>query len=132
MRDNGCEGMRERLEKLKKLQKIIEENRDTIAETMTNEMGKPIKSAREELQKCGSHIDYCVKKAEEFLEDEKLDSKFEEAYVVHQPLGVLLAIVPWNFPFWLAYKVIIPSLIAGNPIILKTSSTVPQTSEMLG
>lgn len=64
MRDNGCEGMRERLEKLKKLQKILEEKREAIAETITNEMGKPIKSAREELQKCGSHIDYCVKKAE--------------------------------------------------------------------
>jgi len=69
---------------------------------------------------------------EKFLEDEKFDSKFEEAYVVHQPLGTLLAVVPWNFPFWLTYKVIIPSLIAGNPIILKTSSQVPQTSELLG
>jgi succinate-semialdehyde dehydrogenase/glutarate-semialdehyde dehydrogenase len=65
------------------------------------------------------------------LEDEKLESKFAEAIVVRQALGTILAVVPWNFPFWLAYKVIIPSMIAGNPIILKTSSQVPQTSEML-
>jgi succinate-semialdehyde dehydrogenase/glutarate-semialdehyde dehydrogenase len=122
MRDRGSEGVRERLDKLKKLQKILEEKRDSIAETMTNEMGKPVTSSREEIQKCASHIEYYSKKAEQFLKDEKFESKFEEAYVVHQPLGTILAVIPWNFPFWLTYKVIIPSLIAGNPIILKSSS----------
>jgi succinate-semialdehyde dehydrogenase/glutarate-semialdehyde dehydrogenase len=64
MRENGSEGVLKRLEKMKKLRKILDENIDTYAETMTNEMGKPLKQAKEEIQKCGNHIDYYVKVTE--------------------------------------------------------------------
>src|SRR5438105_5472417 len=94
-------------------------------------MGKKIKESTGEIEKCMAMCEYLIKNALDFLKDEQLESKFKESYVTYQPLGTIMGIMPWNFPFWLIFKVLVPALVLGNPILLKHAHTVPQCSEAL-
>jgi succinate-semialdehyde dehydrogenase/glutarate-semialdehyde dehydrogenase len=100
--------------------------RDTLATLITREMGKPIREALAEIEKCAWGCEYYAEHAENFLADELIASDASRSLVAYQPLGNLLAIMPWNFPFWQLFRAAIPALAAGNTVLLKHASNVPQ------
>ncbi|MFB7298803.1 NADP-dependent succinic semialdehyde dehydrogenase [Streptomyces rubiginosohelvolus] len=113
---------------------LLDEDRDTIARTMTVEMGKPITAARAEAAKCAKAMRWYADRAEGLLADEHpdpadvTDSGASRALVRYRPLGVVLAVMPWNFPLWQVVRFAAPALMAGNVGLLKHASNVPQTA----
>jgi succinate-semialdehyde dehydrogenase/glutarate-semialdehyde dehydrogenase len=97
-----------------------------LAGIITAEMGKPIVEAEAEIEKCALNCDYYAENAPHFLEDEDRPSNASRSYIQYTPLGVILAIMPWNFPFWQVFRFAAPALMAGNTGILKHASNVPQ------
>lgn len=114
----------ERAEVLRRAAVFFEEERDALGSLATREMGKPITGAREEAAKCATACRYYADHAARFLDVEAVDGP--DQGVRYQPLGVVLAIMPWNFPFWQAVRFAAPALAAGNVGILKHASNVPQ------
>jgi succinate-semialdehyde dehydrogenase / glutarate-semialdehyde dehydrogenase len=110
---------------------VLDEDVDTVAELMVTEMGKTLASAKAEVGKCAKALRWYAEHGPALLEPRKYDADAvgaQEAYVVHQPLGVVLAIMPWNFPLWQAMRFAAPALMAGNVGLLKHASNVPQTA----
>jgi succinate-semialdehyde dehydrogenase/glutarate-semialdehyde dehydrogenase len=110
---------------------ILDAEVDAVAEMMTTEMGKTLVAARQEVQKCAKACRYFAQHAEEFLADEPADADAvgaTTAYARYQPLGPVLAVMPWNFPLWQAMRFAAPALMAGNVGLLKHASNVPQTA----
>lgn len=105
---------------------ILEKDKLKFAQIMTTEMGKPLQSAIAEAEKCAKVCRFYAEKAPEFLADVVIDSDASKSYVAYQPLGVILAVMPWNFPFWQVFRFAAPALMAGNVGILKHASNVPQ------
>jgi len=110
---------------------VLEGDLDSVAELMTTEMGKTLASAKAEASKCATALRFYADHGPAFLEPEQKDAaavKAQQAYVTYQPLGVVLAIMPWNFPLWQAMRFAAPALMAGNVGLLKHASNVPQTA----
>lgn len=105
---------------------ILEQDKAKFAEIMTLEMGKPLKSAIAEVAKCALVCRFYSEKAPEFLGDVSISTDASKSYVTYQPLGIILAVMPWNFPFWQVFRFAAPALMAGNVGILKHASNVPQ------
>ena len=118
----------ERTKYLARVAEVLRKNSDIYAEIITKEMGKPIKQSRAEVQKCAFICDYYIKNATEFLKDEFVDTGAEKSYVTFEPLGIILGIMPWNFPFWQVFKFAIPTICAGNVCVLKHASNVPRSA----
>jgi succinate-semialdehyde dehydrogenase / glutarate-semialdehyde dehydrogenase len=116
----------ERSQWLKQAADILEQDKLKFARIMTTEMGKPLASAIAETEKCAVVCRFYAEKAWEFLADVVVGSDASHSYVSYQPLGVILAIMPWNFPFWQVFRFAAPALMAGNVGILKHASNVPQ------
>ena len=113
---------------------ILEAEQDQIAAVMTTEMGKPLKAARAEAVKCATGCRYYAENAERFLADEPVDAaavKASGAHVRYQPIGPVLAVMPWNFPLWQAIRFAAPALMAGNAGLLKHASNVPRSALFL-
>lgn len=100
--------------------------RDHYAALITREMGKLLREARAEVEKCAAGCDYYAQNAATFLFDESVKTDAAKSYVSYQPLGVVLAVMPWNFPFWQVFRAAAPALMAGNAVVLKHASNVPQ------
>jgi succinate-semialdehyde dehydrogenase/glutarate-semialdehyde dehydrogenase len=105
---------------------LLDERKELYGRLMTLEMGKTFRSAVEEATKCALGCRYYADHAEEFLADEPVDVEGEADYIAFEPLGVVLAIMPWNFPFWQVIRFAAPALCAGNVGLLKHASNVPQ------
>lgn len=114
----------ERSEKMHRVADLLRERKERWAEIMTREMGKPIGEARSEADKCAWVCDYYAKNAREFLQDDVIGTDADKSYVRYEPLGGILAIMPWNFPFWQVFRHAAPGLMAGNVILLKHAPNV--------
>jgi succinate-semialdehyde dehydrogenase / glutarate-semialdehyde dehydrogenase len=118
--------MDERARLMRRTAEIIEEEKEQLARLMTLEMGKPIRAAIAEAEKCAAVCHYYAENAARFLADESVEAGKQSSLIRYQPLGIVLAIMPWNFPFWQAFRFIAPGLMAGNVGLLKHASNVPQ------
>jgi succinate-semialdehyde dehydrogenase/glutarate-semialdehyde dehydrogenase len=105
---------------------ILEKEKDAFGRMMTQEMGKTLKSAVQEVEKCAFGCRYYAENAERFLADENAKTNATRSFVRYQPLGPVLAVMPWNFPFWQVFRFAAPALMAGNVGLLKHASNVPQ------
>ncbi|WP_432102531.1 NADP-dependent succinic semialdehyde dehydrogenase [Streptomyces sp. bgisy091] len=127
-------GFAERARLLHRAADLLDEDQQDIARTMTTEMGKPVKAARAEAAKCAKAMRWYADNAERLLADEHpadadvKDSGASRARVHYRPLGVVLAVMPWNFPLWQVMRFAAPALMAGNTGLLKHASNVPQTA----
>lgn len=118
--------LRDRAGLLEKLADLLDEGRDDLAKIATLEMGKTLSSAKAEVEKCAWVCRYYAEHGPEFLRDEPVQIDDGSAYVAHLPLGPILAVMPWNFPYWQVFRFAAPALMAGNPGLLKHASNVPQ------
>jgi succinate-semialdehyde dehydrogenase/glutarate-semialdehyde dehydrogenase len=116
----------DRAKKMVRAAEILEEKKEEFARLMTSEMGKIFTAAVAEAEKCAWVCRYYAENAERFLSDEAAETGAARSYVRYQPLGPILAVMPWNFPFWQVFRHIAPGLMAGNVILLKHASNVPQ------
>jgi len=105
---------------------LLEQEKDRLARTMTLEMGKLFRAAQEEIAKCIRGCRFYAENGERFLEDETAQTDAARSYVRYEPLGAVLAIMPWNFPFWQVFRFAAPALLAGNVGLLKHAANVPQ------
>ena len=105
---------------------LLEQEKDRLARTMTLEMGKLFRAAQEEITKCVRGCRFYAENGERFLEDEAAQTDAAQSYVHYEPLGAVLAIMPWNFPFWQVFRFATPALLAGNVGLLKHAANVPQ------
>ncbi len=124
-RDAGLE-MRTTI--LRSVAGVLRADRARYAALLTSEMGKPIVESEGEVEKCAWTAAWIADNAARLLADEPIESTATQSYVRFQPLGVVLAVMPWNFPFWQAFRAALPALAAGNVMLLKHSSNVPQSA----
>lgn len=113
-----------RTQLLENLSKELLENSATYSTLITKEMGKPISQSRSEIEKCVFLSDFYAKNASSFLSDELIKTDATESFVSYDPLGTILGIMPWNYPFWQVLRFAIPTLMAGNTVLLKHASNV--------
>ena len=115
----------ERAKWMNKAADILEAEKETFGRMMTTEMGKTFRSAVEEAVKCAWVCRYYAENGAKFLADEVIETPAKRSYVRYQPLGVVLAVMPWNYPFWQVIRAAAPIMTAGNTMVLKHASNVP-------
>src|SRR5690349_14683744 len=118
-------------ERSKLMQRVAGElraNKQAYAETITLEMGKPISQALSEIEKSASLCEYYAQHAAEQLANRTIISEAKESYVSHEPLGVIFAVMPWNYPLWQVFRFAVPALMAGNTGVLKHASNVMKSA----
>lgn len=103
---------------------LLRTQQETCARVMAQEMGKPLAQGRSEMEKCAWVCDYYAEHAERFLAPERIPTDATSSFVTCEPLGVVLAVMPWNFPFWQVFRAAVPALMAGNAMVLKHASNV--------
>jgi succinate-semialdehyde dehydrogenase/glutarate-semialdehyde dehydrogenase len=116
----------ERTRLMKRAAAVLREHTPEYAVLMAQEMGKPVRDGRAEVEKCAWACEYYADNAEAFLRPELIATDASKSFVTCQPLGVVLAVMPWNFPFWQVFRFAAPALMAGNVGLLKHASNVPQ------
>ncbi len=110
---------------MRKVAELLRRNKDRYARLMTEEMGKPIGQSEAEIEKCATVCTYYADHAEEFLSDQPIETGEGKTFVSFRPMGVIFAIMPWNFPFWQVLRFAVPAIMAGNAALLKHSPNVP-------
>jgi succinate-semialdehyde dehydrogenase/glutarate-semialdehyde dehydrogenase len=119
----------ERSHKLEKLSELLKTNKAELALTMTQEMGKPISQAIAEVEKCAWVCNYYAENGDDFLSDDTIKTDASNSFVRHEPLGSILAIMPWNFPYWQFFRFAAPNIMAGNSLLLKHAPNVQGCAE---
>ena len=109
----------ERARRMFSAAEILETDKDSLARLMTIEMGKPLASAVQEAEKCAWVCRFYAEEAARLLADEEIKTNATRSFIRYQPLGVVLAVMPWNFPFWQVFRFAAPALMAGNTALLK-------------
>lgn len=117
-------GFEERSVCMKNLQAKLLEKKAELASIMTSEMGKVLREAIGEIEKCAWVCNFYAENAEAFLKNEPIQTEASESYITYQPIGTVLAVMPWNFPFWQVFRFLAPALMAGNTGVLKHASNV--------
>lgn len=120
-----------RCELLRNLAQLLYAKKAELATLITREMGKLIGEAEAEIEKCAWVCEYYAEHATNFLADETIETEAYRSLVVYQPLGVVLAVMPWNFPFWQVFRAAIPAIVAGNAVVLKHASNVPLCAQAI-
>jgi len=115
----------ERASLMKGVSRVLMEHQDEYARIMALEMGKPVGSGRAEIEKCAWVCEHYAEHAEKMLQAEIIQTDARKSYVTYKPLGLILAIMPWNYPFWQVFRHAAPGLMAGNGVVLKHASNVP-------
>lgn len=110
---------------LKNIAKALRADKVKLAELATAEMGKPIGQSMDEVEKCARTLDFYAQNGARFLADEVIGTDARKSFVSYRPLGVVLAIMPWNFPYWQVFRAMAPTLMAGNTMVLKHASNIP-------
>src|SRR5580700_3747299 len=121
----------ERARLLLKVAEILEAEKDTFGRVAAIEMGKTYRSAVEEALKCAWVSRFYAENAAKFLADEVVETDAQKSFIRYQPLGAVLAVMPWNYPFWQVIRASTPALAAGNVMLLKHASNVPQCALMI-
>ncbi len=121
----------QRADWLRRAGKVLYDRKTELAELMVEEMGKLFKEAEQEVEKCAWNCLYFADQGEAFLQPEYVSTEASKSYVTFEPLGVLLAIMPWNFPFWQVFRFAAPALMAGNTIVMKHAPNVPGCSQAI-
>lgn len=116
---------------MKNMAKVLRKNKEDYARLMSLEMGKIIKESRAEIEKCAWVCDYYAENAERFLADEIVETDASKSFIIFEPLGAVLAVMPWNFPFWQVFRFAAPGLMAGNVGLLKHASNVPGCAQAI-
>src|SRR5882757_402450 len=116
---------------MRKLAALLEQEVDDLGRLMTLEMGKPFQAARQEALKCATCCRYYAEHAAEILSPVAIATEASQSFVRWEPMGVVLAVMPWNFPFWQVFRFLAPALMAGNVGLLKHSPNVPQCALLI-
>ena len=109
---------------ISKISDFVRNNKEVFAEIITNEMGKPISESIAEVEKCAWLCDYYVENGSKFLAEQSISSDADKSFVSFEPLGVILGVMPWNFPFWQVFRFAVPAIIAGNSVLVKHAPNV--------
>jgi len=117
----------ERAEIFFKLSDILRSRQMAFADTISKEMGKPIKEAKAEIMKCAWVCDYYAQHADKFLADEEVKTDASKSFITYEPMGTILGVMPWNFPFWQVFRFAAPTLMAGNTVVLKPAASTLRT-----
>ncbi len=117
--------VKERASYLQKLAVVLKKNSRKYGEIITREMGKPLKSAVAEVEKCSWAAEFFAENAEKWLEDEQVQIDRRKAFIAFEPLGEILCVMPWNYPFWQLIRCAVPAMAAGNVCLLRHSNVVP-------
>ena len=120
-----------RISFLPQLAKLLLENKQEYATCIVTEMHKPISQAIAEVEKCALLCNYYYENAETFLATKNIKTEASESFVTYEPLGVILGVMPWNFPFWQVFRFAVPTLIAGNTVVVKHAGNVPKSAELI-
>ncbi|MFC2610963.1 MAG: aldehyde dehydrogenase family protein [Capnocytophaga granulosa] len=120
-----------RKEVISRIREKLLTHAEQYARAITTDMNKPLAQALAEVKKCATLCDYYLTHINDFLRPQPLQSSWTESYVRLDPLGVLLAVMPWNFPFWQVFRVAIPNLLLGNVLVVKHASNVPTAAALL-
>ena len=116
----------DRAAKLRRSAELLERDREHFARIITSEMGKLLRGSIDEIERCARGCRFYAEYGEKFLREQIVSSDARRSYVRYDPLGAVLAIMPWNFPFWQVFRFAAPALMAGNVGLLKHASNVPQ------
>lgn len=130
-KSDWCQGdIAPRLKVLSRMAELLTERSDDFAAKMAEEMGKPVTQGGQEIELCAGIAQYYAENAPELLQPQSYDSQLGEAWVQHHPVGVLLAVEPWNFPIYQLIRVIAPAIAVGNPVLFKHAGIVPGCAKM--
>jgi succinate-semialdehyde dehydrogenase/glutarate-semialdehyde dehydrogenase len=127
-RVNRARSFDERARRMRRAAELLDERKNEYGRLMTTEMGKPVRAAIAEVQKCATVCRYYAEHAEAHLADEHVKTDAQDAFIRFEALGPVLAVMPWNFPFWQVFRFAAPALMAGNVGLLKHASNVPQSA----
>jgi len=120
-----------RSEKMKRVAALLRQGQQTYALQITKEMGKPFQQAKAEIEKCAWVCEFYADNAPEFLKSNSIATDAQNSYINHEPLGVILGIMPWNYPFWQVFRVLAPNLMLGNSLLIKHSPNTLGCGEMI-
>lgn len=119
------------IEKIKKVGEILISRKEEFAKVITSEMGKPVFEAIAEIEKSALNCNFYIENVDEFLADRTYETERYNAIVRYEPLGVILGVMPWNFPFWQVFRFAVPTILAGNTVVVKHASNVPKSAQLI-
>lgn len=127
----GVLSIPERVKFINFLIDALTKKQQILARQSSLEMGKPLKQAIAEVKKCGALCKFYIENAENFLKSEQIKTDANESYTLHEPLGVILGVMPWNFPYWQVFRFAIPAILAGNTVVVKHASNVAGCAQLI-